>query len=160
MQTNIFYLMQVILNLCSDLKAPIYSIAENILFCLMFTQIVVWLEKQLIFIFCFPIFVRLRWFREHIQNKCLSASVYCMIRLCLREVCGFAGCANECELQWDCVCFAACWLHARIPWGSRHKAKFVWMNMNQVYKQLEHSLICLIRIYNFWRSMLVLTPFA
>jgi hypothetical protein len=21
-------------------------------------------------------------------------------------------------------------LHARIPWGSRQKAKFVWMNMN------------------------------
>jgi hypothetical protein len=30
-------------------------------------------------------------------------------------------------------------LHARIPWGSKQKAKFVWMNMNQVYKQLEHS---------------------
>jgi hypothetical protein len=28
--------------------------------------------------------------------------------------------------------------HAKIPWGSRHKAKFVWMNMNQVYKQLQH----------------------
>jgi hypothetical protein len=30
-------------------------------------------------------------------------------------------------------------LHARIPWGSRQKAKFMWMNMNQVYGQLEHS---------------------
>jgi hypothetical protein len=30
-------------------------------------------------------------------------------------------------------------LHARIPWGSKQKAKFVWMNMNQVYEQLEHS---------------------
>jgi hypothetical protein len=30
-------------------------------------------------------------------------------------------------------------LHARIPWGSKQKAKFMWMNMNQVYKQLEHS---------------------
>jgi hypothetical protein len=30
-------------------------------------------------------------------------------------------------------------LHARIPWGSKQKAKFVWMNINQVYEQLEHS---------------------
>jgi hypothetical protein len=30
-------------------------------------------------------------------------------------------------------------LHARIPWGSKQKAKFVLMNMNQVYEQLEHS---------------------
>jgi hypothetical protein len=30
-------------------------------------------------------------------------------------------------------------LHARISWGSRQKAKFVWMNMNQVYEQLERS---------------------
>jgi hypothetical protein len=30
-------------------------------------------------------------------------------------------------------------LHARISWGFRQKAKFVWMNMNQVYEQLEHS---------------------
>jgi hypothetical protein len=45
MQTNIFYLMEVIPNICSDLKAPIYPIAENILFCLMFSQIMVWLEK-------------------------------------------------------------------------------------------------------------------
>jgi hypothetical protein len=25
-------------------------------------------------------------------------------------------------------------LHARIPWGSKQKAKFVWMNMNRVYE--------------------------
>jgi hypothetical protein len=25
-------------------------------------------------------------------------------------------------------------LHARIPWGSKQKAKFMWMNMNQVYE--------------------------
>jgi hypothetical protein len=30
-------------------------------------------------------------------------------------------------------------LYSRIPWGSRQKAKFVWMNMNQVYEQLEHT---------------------
>jgi hypothetical protein len=30
-------------------------------------------------------------------------------------------------------------LHARISWGSKQKAKFVWMNMNQLYEQLEHS---------------------
>jgi hypothetical protein len=30
-------------------------------------------------------------------------------------------------------------LHARIPWGSKQKSKFVWMNMNHVYEQLEHS---------------------
>jgi hypothetical protein len=36
MQTKIFYLIQVIPNLCTDLKAPIYPIAENILFVLFF----------------------------------------------------------------------------------------------------------------------------
>jgi hypothetical protein len=27
---------------------------------------------------------------------------------------------------------------ARIPWSSKQKAKFVLINMNQVYEQLEH----------------------
>jgi hypothetical protein len=39
METQIFYLMEVISKLCSDLKAPIYPKAENILFVLCFPKL-------------------------------------------------------------------------------------------------------------------------